>query len=107
MRLSEIQAQLPWGKFYSEKFTQLDLPYKDFQHAITHTMKALGKLAAIIDDADHAEGIFFPLSDVEKYLADVIICAIRAASVNPLGPIDIERAVIRRIESKNDVTLKK
>lgn len=107
MTLTEIQKQLPWGKFYSDKFRALDLPYKDFQHAITHTMKALGKLSAIIDDADHGEGMFFPPADVEKYLADVIICAIRAASVNPMGPIDIERAVIRRIETKNDVTLKK
>jgi hypothetical protein len=41
----------------------------------------------------------------EKYLADLVICAIRMASVAPGGPIDLERAVIRRIESKNAVSI--
>jgi hypothetical protein len=107
MTLTEIQKQLPWGKPYSEKFNALDLPYKDFQHAIQHTMKALGKLSAIIEDADHGQGLFFPKEEVEKYLADVVICAIRAASVTPVIPINIEEAVIRRIEAKNGITLKK
>lgn len=106
MNLTDIQGQLPWGKFYSEKFKALDLPYKDFQHALMHTMKALGKLSAIIDDADHGDEPYFPKADVEKYLADVVICAIRAATVSPSGYIDIGEAVVRRIESKNGITLR-
>jgi hypothetical protein len=104
MALSQIQKQLPWGKFYSEEFKLMNSPSKDFQHALWHVTKALGKLAGIIDDADHGD-TSFPRADVEKYLADIVICAVRAASVNPSGSIDIGEAVVGRIESKNEVKL--
>ena len=102
--IKEIQDLLPWGKFYSEEFRALPLPYKDFQHALMHVFKAAGKLAGIVDDADHGDA-FFPKEDVEKYLADVVICAIRAANVNPSGSFDLGEAVIRRIEGKNGIKL--
>lgn len=105
MNIRELQANLPWGRFYSQQFRALDLPYKDFQHALAHIAKASGKLFAMIDDADHGEPLAFQKSEVEKYLADLVICAIRAANVNPSGSFNLEEAVIRRIESKNGVKL--
>lgn len=105
MNITEIQEKLPWGKFYSERFRALDLPYKDFQHALAHVAKATGKLFAMIDDADHGVEPAFPKADVEKYLADLVICAIRAANVNPSGSFDLGAAVVRRIEDKNEVKL--
>lgn len=102
--LKEIQDRLPWGKLYSVEFRKLEHNYKDFQHALMHVFKAAGKLAGMVDDADHGD-TFFPKEDVEKYLADVVICAIRAASVNPTGAFDIGEAVLRRIEAKNGVKI--
>ena len=104
MDIAAIQARLPWGRFYSEQFKALDLPYKDFQHALAHVAKANGKLFAMIDDADHGDG-FFPKAEVEKYLADLVICAMRAANVNPSGAFDLGEAVVRRIEAKNGVKI--
>ena len=104
MNIKELQERLPWGRFYSEQFKALNLPYKDFQHALAHIAKANGKLFAMIDDADHGEESFRK-EDVEKYLADLVICAIRAANVNPSGSFDLGSAVVRRIEAKNGVKL--
>ncbi len=104
MDIVTLQQKLPWGRFYSAQFKALDLPYKDFQHALAHIAKASGKLFAMIDDADHGDG-FFPEEDVKKYLADLVICAMRAANVNPSGGFDLGEAVIRRIEEKNGVKL--
>lgn len=104
MDIETIQAKLPWGRFYSEQFKAMDLPYKDFQHALAHIAKATGKLFAMIDDADHGE-LSFQKEDVEKYLADLVICAIRAANTNPSGSFDLGAAVVRRIEAKNGVKL--
>ncbi len=106
MNILQIQNQLPWGIEYSEAFQQSPSPFKDFQHALLHVTKAGGKLAAIVEDADHGRPNLFPKQDVEKYLADLVICAMRMANTNPTGKIDLQRAVIDRLESKNGVTLR-
>lgn len=37
-------------------------------------------------------------ADIERGLADFVICALRLANAAPGGPIDLERAIARRIE---------
>lgn len=98
----------------------------DFTHALLHVVKATGKLAAMSENADHnrkAGGdptlcqkadcrashamapTNFPREDSEKYLADLVICAMRMTSVRPGGSFDLWDAVLRRIDSKNGSNL--
>ena len=44
-------------------------------------------------------------SDQEKYVADLVICALRIANTFPGGVIDLQKAVQDRIEGKNGVKL--
>lgn len=106
MNLMEMQAKLPWGIEYSELFKQNPCIHKDFQHALAHIMKAAGKLWTMIEAADHQTAVAnFPKAEVEKYLADLVICALRMANTSPSGLIDLEKAVIARMETKNNVKL--
>lgn len=105
MNILEIQERLPWSIAYGEGFKLNPTTYKDFQHALVHISKASGKLWTMVEDADHDRESFFPKEDVEKYLADLVICAMRMANTNPTGPIDLQAAVIHRLESKNGVKL--
>lgn len=105
MNILEIQERLPWSLAYGSHFKDSGTTYKDFQHALLHISKASGKLAAIVEDADHEREPFFPKEDVEKYLADLVICAMRMANTNPTGLIDLQQAVVHRLENKNGVKL--
>jgi len=90
----------------------------NFRHALTHVQKAGGKLAEIVDDVDHAlakmragEGyklaepaaervLFARAEDVQKYVADLVICAMKLAETCPSGRIDLESAVADRMREK-------
>jgi hypothetical protein len=105
--LKLLQSELPklWtDELYSEKFKASPSTYKDFQHALLHVMKATGKLVEMVEEADHG-GQFFVIPDVEKYLADLVICTVRLAITAPNGPFDLEKAVLDRIERKMGVRL--
>lgn len=105
MTLSEIQKELEktWTlESYSEEFKAGKLPYRDFDHALKHVMKATGKLVSMVEEADHG-GESFPVQRVANYIADLVICGIRLASKHPYGQIDIESAVMARIREKADV----
>jgi hypothetical protein len=91
---------------YSEEFKAGKLPYRDFDHALKHVMKATGKLVSMVEEADHG-GESFPAQRTANYLADLVICAIRMASKHPYGPINIENAVIARVREKADVPIHK
>lgn len=108
-----LQEELPklWtDEFYSKEFQASKSEYRDFQHAILHLTKTLGKLATFVEESDHqgAPGhgfVYFPKPEVEKYLADVVIVAIRMAIKNPTGMVDLERAIFARIKEKMGVNL--
>lgn len=107
--LKYLQAELPklWtDELYSEEFRARPSRYKDFQHALLHVGKALNRLSEMVEEADH-DGVprSFPSDDVEKYLADIVISTLRLAIKNPGsgGEIDLEEAVIKRIERKMGV----
>lgn len=114
LTLSELQSQLPWSINYADAFklaTYSGLPYLEFQHALIHVVKATGKLATMVEDADHGRDDVepFPLPEMAKLLSDLVICALRMANVQPrLGyRIDLGREIVRRLESKNGVRLVK
>lgn len=103
--IRELQSSLPWTAHYHRDFRASPMTHKDFQHAVLHTMKATGKLATILNDAEHG-GVAWETPEVRaeiaKYLADWVICALRAANTCPDGIIDLQRAVEDRITGKNN-----
>lgn len=106
--LRELQLRLPWTIKYSRDFRANPQTHKDFGHAVVHATKAIGRLASLVDDMDHDMDVALTPSlqqNYEKYLADLVICAIRMANTFPGKMIDLEKAVVERIESKNEVKL--
>jgi RES domain-containing protein len=103
--IRELQSSLPWTAHYHRDFRSTPMTHKDFGHALLHIHKASGKLAAIIDEAEHAG---FDWADpakraqVEKYVADMVICALRMANTCPDGVLDLQAAVERRLVAKNN-----
>lgn len=67
--------------------------------------KASGKLAGIVNDAEHG-GVDWASpntrDEVAKYVADLVICALRLATVHPEGQLDLQAAVENRLKSKNN-----
>lgn len=103
--LRELQTQLPWTGHYHRDFRSTPMTHKDFGHALLHVHKAGGKLAGIINDAEHG-GVDWAdpkiRAEVEKYMADLVICALRMATTCPDGQIDLQTAVERRLFEKNN-----
>lgn len=103
--IRELQSSLPWTAHYHRDFRATPQAHKDFGHALLHVHKAGGKLASIIDEAEHAG---FDWADptkrneVEKFVADMVICALRMANTCPDGVIDLQHAVERRLTAKNN-----
>lgn len=102
--IRELQTQLPWTIHYSRDFRASPMSHKDFGHALLHVQKAAGKLAALVNDAEHGGSLFLP-EDTDKYIADLVVCALRMANTCPGRTIDLQRAVENRIETKNGVKL--
>lgn len=103
--LRDIQDQLKllWtGERYSREFLESAVVHKDFNHALLHVAKATGKLAAITEELDHDPQFAsrFSRRDGRKFVADLIICAVRMANTMPGGEIDVTEAVIERIKEK-------
>jgi len=105
LTLRELQAQLPWTTHYHRDFRANPQPHKDFQHAMLHVQKALGKLASVVNQAEHGGADFAAPLGVDPYVADLVVCALRMANTCPGRTIDLQRAVQDRINSKNEVKL--
>lgn len=107
--LKLLQEELPklWtNELYSDEFNESESPYKDFEHALKHVRKAAQELDNMTEEADHSGLIGeFQRPDVEKYLADLIICTVRLALKSPTGPVNLESAIRSRIEKKMGVKL--
>ena len=63
---------------------------KNFAHALLHVQKACGKLAAVVNDAEHA-GSEFKADEVDCYVADLVVCALRMANTCPVGRLTCKR----------------
>ena len=105
--LSNIQDQLPWTIKYSKDFRANPQVHKDFSHALIHTIKASGKIAGYIDDLDHRSVNSIPANKLADYISDLVICAMRMANESPVGKFDLHAAVERRLETKNEIQLKR
>lgn len=67
----------------------------DANHALVHMTKALGKIASALNDAEH-ENRAPTASEVETYLADLVICAARFSH----GIVDLNAACVTRLAEK-------
>lgn len=108
MDLKTLQVNLPWTIRYSGDFRASPTTHKDFAHALHHVSKAAGKLHGLADDMDHDREVADDPTLREryaKYIADLVVCALRMANTFPGGVVDIQRAVQERIETKNGVSL--
>jgi hypothetical protein len=108
--LRQLQTNLPWTIKYSQDFRMNPQSHKDFAHALHHVSKAAGHLHAFADDMDHDRAIAAAAQAnthglYGKYIADLVVCALRLANTFPGGPLDLQRAVRERIEDKNGVKL--
>lgn len=109
--LKQLQAELPkvWtDELYSKEFQASTAKDRDFRHALLHLLKASSKLIEMPETADH-DGVntgTYVEGWAEKYLADVVICAVRLASSHPLGAIDLDKAVRDRLKTKMGLVLK-
>lgn len=106
LTLRELQTQLPWTVHYHHDFRSSPMTHKDFGHALLHVFKAAGKLAAVVNDAEHG-GSEFKSEEVDRYVADLVVCALRMANTCPGRTIDLQNAVEDRIETKNNAELKR
>jgi hypothetical protein len=107
--IRELQTNLPWTIRYSGDFRASPMTHKDFAHTLHHVSKAAGKLHALADDMDHDCAVADTAAlrtDYAKYVADLVVCALRLANTFPGGVIDLQRAVEDRIEGKNGVNLR-
>ncbi len=103
--IRELQTSLPWTAHYHRDFRSTPMTHKDFGHALLHIHKAGGKLASILDEAEHAGFNWADpakRAEVEKYVVDMVICALRMATTCPDGQIDLQRAVESRLTAKNN-----
>lgn len=105
MDIKTLQTNLPWGAHdYNEAFQARTDPQRDTQHALLHITKAAGKLADIVDWFDHTELVLSHGTGhrdaAGKYLADLVICAMRIANTWPGGAIDLDAAINRRLTQK-------
>lgn len=98
--IREIQSSLPWTVHYHHDFRQSPMTHKDFAHALVHVMKASGKLAAVVNDAEHGGSEWKP-EEIDRYVADLVVCALRMANTCPGRVIDLQKAVEDRISNKN------
>ncbi len=106
--LREIQLTLPWSTHYSREFKANPIPHKDFAHALTHVSKAAGRLHGLVDEMDHNREVSDNPNlrqEYQKFLADLVICALRMANTFPGGVVDLERAVLERLRDKNPSTV--
>ncbi|MHA7917246.1 hypothetical protein [Alloalcanivorax xenomutans] len=108
LTLRELQVRLPWTIRYSQDFRSSPCTHKDFAHALHHVSKAAGKLHALADDMDHDRAL---ADDPElgerygKYIADLVVCALRLANTFPARTLDLQALTVHRIESKNGVSI--
>lgn len=106
--IREFQTNLPWTIRYSQDFRSSSMTHKDFAHSLHHVSKAAGKLHELADDMDHDRTLAddpYLRDKYSKYIADLVVCALRISNVFPGGVIDLQKAVHDRIENKNGVKL--
>lgn len=99
MNLRDLQQHQPWGTKVREQYkSEVQSDERQIAHAITHAVKAAGRLTELVEASEHADGLPVNARDAQKYVADLVVIALRLAK---LLNIDLDRAVITRIKEKN------
>lgn len=121
MSIRQFQDNQPWESGsgeenpYSDVFMADARRHRDFEHALIHVTKSMGRLATLVEHEDHERRFHMTgapdevavsafdekREDAAGWLADLVICAMRMASVYPRARIDLESAVILRMAEKN------
>lgn len=101
--LRKLQLTLPWSDTYRQAFRDNREPQRDFRHALIHIVKAAGALASLVDELDHEPGPTTPCISAlgtlhVRYLADVVIAALRAANTYPHLVVDLQSEVLARLD---------
>jgi hypothetical protein len=112
VNIRDLQAQLPWTIPYSADFrhSQSDEGHRHLIHDVLHTMKSLGKIAAVCERIDHQGPVLHSNTDPERAAlaaeaVDLVICALHIAKTNPFGPFDLEAAVLAALDRRNGSNL--
>ena len=94
MKLEQLQYEIEkrWGS------ASYKMGVQHADHAVLHLMKALGKIATLLEQTHHVNG---DEPDVKGQVADLIICATRLASLLGLG---LEEIVEARLAEKFPVS---
>jgi len=99
MTMQELQSKMkPWT--VEPVFQNNPDPAFMFKHALFHATKATGKIAGAADDHDHNGAKIVPsvsFYGCDKYLADLVICAMKMASESS---VNLEKAVENRMREK-------
>jgi|SRR6185369_3143902 len=104
-RLQDGLKKLWTNELYSETFNASPVKHKDFDHALKHVRKAAQALENMTEAVDHSDEVVHDPAAIRKYIADIVISAIRLANVSPAGEVDVEKAIFDRIEQKMDAKL--
>jgi hypothetical protein len=88
------------NELYSKTFNASPVKHKDFDHALKHVRKATQALENMTEVVDHSDEVVHDPAAIRKYIADIIISAVRLANVCPTGEINVEQAVFNRVEQK-------
>lgn len=102
--LRHLQTHLPWTIPYSAEFeTSANAnPRRRVVHDILHVLKALGRVAADCEHADHGRPTTMTPEAMAREVADLVTCALHIARV--VG-FDLQDAVVGGLERRNGVTI--
>ncbi len=103
-KLADEVAEVWTDLQYPYEFNTEPSPIRHFTHALMHVLKACGKLAEMVDAADHQYGWKGGADPTEKALADIIISTQRMAEK---AKVDLGKAVTTRLSTLRDRYLKK
>jgi len=101
--LGHLQSHQPWTIPYSTEFqrSRKTNAVRQITHDLLHVMKAVGRMAAECEKADHVmKGVSYPT--FRDNLPDLVICALHIAQY--VG-VDLETEVIATMERHNGVQI--
>lgn len=102
--LRHLQKHLPWTIPYSAEFEASagENRQRRIGHDILHVMKALGRIAADVEAADHTRPRKLQGDTLAKEVADLVTCALHIAR---LEGFDLQDAVVKNSEARNAATI--
>jgi hypothetical protein len=103
LTIEVAQSRQPWTVPYSPGFVAAAecLPHLHAEHAVLHAIKSLGRIADVLEAADHRAGTTSQGDEtIEAMSADLMTIALRLAN---LYGFSLSAALQRRVFEKNGV----